>query len=181
VFELIRGSDRLRLVYNDARRFGLMDLALTEALHLSPHLVDMGPEPLSVEFAAADLAARLKGKSAPVKNALLDQRVVAGLGNIYVCEALFDAGLSPKRKAGTVAGERGRRLHRAIIDVLQAGIAAGGATLRDFAGADGRAGTFQERFKVYDREGRECVVCGNAVRRIVQGGRSTFFCGTCQR
>ena len=180
-FDLRRRRKRVSLVFNDARRFGLMDLAPTASLHLSPHLEGMGPEPLGIEFTAARLATALEGKAAPIKAALLDQRVVAGLGNIYACEALFDAAISPKRKAGTVAGERARRLHAAILAVLRAGIAAGGSTLRDFAGADGRTGSFQERFSVYDREGAPCPGCGRPVRRIVQSGRSTFYCGRCQR
>jgi formamidopyrimidine-DNA glycosylase len=181
VFDLERGKKRFSLVYNDARRFGLMDLAPTAALASSVHFGGMGPEPLSDAFTVERFAASLKGRSAPIKAALLDQRVVAGLGNIYVCEALFRARLSPRRRAGTVAGGRAATLHAAIVAVLKDGIAAGGATLRDFAGADGRAGAFQERFLVYDREGESCPSCGKPVRRLVQSGRSTFYCAACQR
>ena len=181
VFSLQRRGARYSLVYNDARRFGLMDLAPSEQLGASPHFAGMGPEPLAEDFSAMRLAASLKGRSAPIKAALLDQRVVAGLGNIYVCEALFAAGVSPRRRAATLAGRRAERLHAAIRFVLAGGIAAGGATLRDFAGSDGRAGGFQQKFSVYDREGDPCPGCGRPVRRIVQSGRSTFFCAACQR
>ncbi|MEQ1930205.1 MAG: bifunctional DNA-formamidopyrimidine glycosylase/DNA-(apurinic or apyrimidinic site) lyase [Parvularculaceae bacterium] len=180
-FGLDRRGRRYSLVYNDVRRFGLMDLAPTAALNDCPHLAGMGPEPLSAEFGPAHLGQSLKGRSAPIKTALLDQRIVAGLGNIYVCEALYRAGVSPCRKAGAVRGAAIRRLCGAIIAVLEEGIAAGGSTLRDFAGADGTIGGFQERFNVYDREGAPCEACRNPVRRIIQSGRSTFFCSVCQR
>ena len=144
-------------------------------------LRDMGPEPLGNGFSAVVLKAALKGKSAPIKAALLDQRVVAGLGNIYVCEALYRAGVSPRRKAGSVAGARSDRLYGHIVDVLREAIEAGGSSLKDFAAADGALGYFQHGFLVYDREGENCRRCDNPIRRIVQSGRSSFFCSHCQR
>jgi formamidopyrimidine-DNA glycosylase len=143
----------------------------------------MGPEPLGNAFNAAILSMSLQGKDTPIKSALLDQRVVAGLGNIYVCEALFDAGVSPKRKARTVAGRRAERLVPAIKDVLQRAIAAGGSTLKDFAQLDGESGYFQHSFKIYGREGEACLSpgCNQVVKRITQSGRSTFYCSNCQR
>jgi len=172
-----------RIVYTDHRRFGLMLLAKTAALDQHPLFRGLGPEPLGDDFTAAILGAALKGKSTPIKAALLDQRVVAGLGNIYVCEALFAAGISPKRLASTVAGARAARLVPAIKTVLTEAIAAGGSTLRDYARTDGELGYFQHRFKVYDREGKRCPKprCGGTIRRVVQSGRSTFFCPKCQR
>ena len=177
-------EDGTRIVYTDHRRFGFMDLIPADALGESPHLAALGPEPLGNEFSAAYLAQKLKGRRTSIKAALLDQSVVAGLGNIYVCEALFRAGISPKRLAMNVAGpERSERLVRAIRDVLTEAIAAGGSTLRDYAHTDGELGYFQHSFAVYGREGEPCSNpgCGATVRRIVQSGRSTFFCPRCQR
>jgi formamidopyrimidine-DNA glycosylase len=172
---------QVMVTYNDPRRFGFMDLAEAGGLDASRHFAGMGPEPLGNGFSPAVLNAALRGKSAPVKAALLDQRVVAGLGNIYVCEALYRARISPRRKAGSVAGSRGDRLYGAIVQVLRDAIEAGGSTLRDFAAADGALGYFQHRFDVYDREGTACRSCSAPVRRIVQSGRSTFYCPSCQR
>jgi formamidopyrimidine-DNA glycosylase len=169
------------VIYNDPRRFGFMDLVPSADVEASSHFRAMGPEPLSAAFTAAALRAALKGKAAPAKAALLDQRVVAGLGNIYVCEALFRAGVSPMRKAGSISAARVDRLHGAVIAVLHEAIAAGGSTLRDFAAADGAAGGFQERFLVYDRESEACPNCRGAIVRTVQSGRSTFYCARCQR
>lgn len=174
------GASRV-VIYNDPRRFGFMDLVPSADIETSAHFGGMGPEPLSDAFTPQVLQAALKGKAAPAKAALLDQRVVAGLGNIYVCEALFRAGVSPKRKAGTIAAPRIEMLHAAILDVLREAIAVGGSTLRDFAAANGAAGGFQERFRVYDREGEPCRRCGGSIKRLVQSGRSTFYCGKCQR
>ena len=135
------------------------------------------------DFNAAALSAALKGKKTPIKAALLDQRVVAGLGNIYVCEALYDSRISPRRLAHSVAGKRAERLVPAIKDVLNRAIAAGGSTLRDYARLDGESGYFQHTFHIYGREGEACLnpECGRPVKRIVQSGRSTFFCSSCQR
>lgn len=177
----MEGATRSVITYNDVRRFGFMDLVAQDDLENSKHFRGMGPEPLSNAFSSGALSASLKGKTTPIKAALLDQRVVAGLGNIYACEALYRARISPRRKAGSVAGKRGERLHTAIVDVLRDAIEAGGSTLRDFAGADGGLGYFQHRFDVYGREGEPCLTCGRAVSRVVQGGRSSFFCGVCQR
>jgi formamidopyrimidine-DNA glycosylase len=167
--------------YNDPRRFGFMDLAETARLEESKHFSGMGPEPMSDAFTPATLFNALRRRSAPLKAALLDQSVVAGLGNIYVCEALFSAGLSPRRKASTLSAPRAERLHAAIRRILAEAIDAGGSTLRDFAASDGSLGYFQHRFNVYDREGDICVSCGVPVRRIVQSGRSTFYCRKCQK
>jgi len=175
------GGARMRIIYNDPRRFGLMDLVETTGLEECRYFNAMGPEPLGNEFSAAVLNGSLKGKSAPIKAALLDQRVVAGLGNIYVCEALFRARISPRRRAASVAGARGERLYPAIAGVLRDAIEAGGSSLRDFAAADGALGYFQHRFDIYGREGEACRICGGSIRRLMQAGRSTFFCAACQR
>lgn len=170
--------------YHDPRRFGFMDLA--DAGELAGHamLRDIGPEPLSDAFDARMLAAALKGRRAPIKAALLDQTVIAGLGNIYVCEALFRAGLSPKRKASTVQGRRAGRLWKAIREVLGEAIAAGGSSISDHRQTDGEMGYFQHSFAVYGREGGKCPGCDcgtGGVRRIAQSGRSTFYCPARQR
>ena len=181
VFHLEGGAASARVTYNDVRRFGFMDLVPLQGLETCRHFAGMGPEPLGNAFSAQDLSEALKGKSCSIKQALLDQRVVAGLGNIYVCEALFRAGISPKRKAGSVAGKRAERLVPVIRDVLSEAIAAGGSTLKDYAGTDGELGYFQHTFQVYDREGAPCSVCSKEVKRLVQSGRSTFYCSGCQR
>ena len=168
---------------NDARRFGVLDYLRRgeEATH--PLLAGMGPEPLGPDFDRAYLERALAGKMTPIKAALLDQRIVAGLGNIYVCEALYRAGLSPRRLAGTVVGARAARLAKAIRDVLNEAIEAGGSSLRDYVQANGELGYFQHRWAVYGREGEPCpgCTCAEGVRRIVQSGRSTFFCAKKQR
>jgi formamidopyrimidine-DNA glycosylase len=180
VFETDEG---VRIVFTDHRRFGLMDLAGTAALGSHPLFAGLGPEPLDESFTPAVLGAALKGKKTPIKSALLDQRVVAGLGNIYVCEALFRAGISPKRLAKTVPGPRCEKLVPAIKTVLRAAIKAGGSSLRDYAKADGELGYFQHHFAVYDREGKPCPGkdCAGIIKRIVQAGRSTFYCPSCQK
>ena len=167
--------------FSDPRRFGYMLLAELGTLESTPPFAEMGPEPLSDTFTPALLRQRLEGRRTPLKAALLDQRIVAGLGNIYVCEALFRAKLSPRRQAGTVGPARAARLVTAIQEVLLAAIAAGGSTLRDYAAADGALGYFQHQFDVYGRGGAPCRVCGTPIRRLVQSGRSTFFCAHCQR
>jgi formamidopyrimidine-DNA glycosylase len=180
MFETDRGA---RIVYSDHRRFGLMTLLPTDELQSHKLLKGLGPEPLTADFSAAHLTAALSGKKTPIKSALLDQRVVAGLGNIYVCEALFRAGISPKRLAARVGGDQAKRLVVSIRAVLDDAIAAGGSTLRDYRQADGELGYFQHRFRVYDREGERCTKrgCRGRIKRIVQSGRSTFFCPVCQR
>ena len=170
-----------RIVFNDHRRFGLMTLVDTAQLEDDKLFKAMGIEPLSPKFNVAYLAKRLEGKKTPIKSALLDQRVVAGLGNIYVCEALFRAHISPKRLAGSIKKERIAPLITAIKKVLKDAIAAGGSTLRDHAQATGDPGGFQHHFLVYDREGKPCKLdCPGTVKRIVQSGRSTFYCPRCQ-
>jgi formamidopyrimidine-DNA glycosylase len=175
---IIETDDGIRIALNDARRFGSLDLVRTGELGEWPPFKALGPEPLDID--ARELKRRLAGRTAAIKLLLLDQRIVAGLGNIYVCEALHRAGIHPKRAGGSISLERLKRLVPAIHDVLAEAIAAGGSTLRDFASPDGELGYFPKSFAVYDREGRSCV-CGGTVRRIVQGGRSTFYCPRCQR
>ena len=169
--------------YNDQRRFGLMALARADSLLTHPLLAGLGPEPLGNAFGGPVLAARLSGRSGPLKSALMDQSVVAGLGNIYVCESLFRAGLSPRRKASTVGPVRARRLADAIRQVLGEAIEAGGSSLRDHRRPSGEEGYFQHTFAVYGREGEPCprCTCGGTIRRIVQSGRSTFYCPLRQR
>jgi len=170
-----------RIVFNDHRRFGLMALVDTGRLEEDKLFKAIGIEPLSKGFNATYLAGALAGKKTPIKSALLDQRLIAGLGNIYVCEALFRAGISPKRLAGSVKKERIAPLVAAIKKVLKDAIAAGGSTLRDHAQATGDPGNFQHRFLVYGREGKPCkLACKGTVKRIVQAGRSTFYCPKCQ-
>ena len=170
-----------RIVFNDHRRFGLMDLVATSRLEQSKMFKDIGIEPLSGKLTTAWLAKALEGKKTPIKSALLDQRLIAGLGNIYVCEALFRAKISPKRLAGAVQKEKISPLVTAIKKVLKDAIAAGGSTLRDHAQATGDPGNFQHRFLVYGREGKPCKLnCSGTVKRIVQAGRSTFYCPKCQ-
>ncbi len=181
-------DNAVRVVYTDPRRFGIMDLFHENASADHKLLKDIGVEPLGNEFSAAYLAQQFHQKSAPLKAALLDQKIIAGLGNIYVSEALHRSGLSPKRKAGTLVRKQGidsrlDDLVRHVRGILNEAIAAGGSTVQDFAGTDGSEGAFQQRFVVYDREGESCLTpgCSGTIRRIVQAGRSTFYCPTCQK
>ncbi len=170
-----------RIVFNDHRRFGLMALVNTAKLDEDKLFKGIGAEPLSGDFNTAYLAQRLSGKKTPIKSALLDQRLIAGLGNIYVCEALFRSSISPKRLAGAIARQRLPALVAAIKKVLKDAIAAGGSTLRDHAQATGDPGNFQHHFLIYGREGKPCKLgCKGTVKRIVQAGRSTFYCPKCQ-
>lgn len=171
------------ITYNDVRRFGAMDLWPTDDLAAHPHLAGLGPEPLSNAFHGAALAAAFAKRQSPVKAVLLDQRTVAGLGNIYVCEALHRAGIHPRRIAATVSAPRVHRLASEVVATLQEAIAAGGSSLRDYRQADGELGYFQHSFQVYGREGEPCRCDGGGGRilRIVQSGRSTFYCSKCQR
>ena len=186
VFAMSSGAT---VTFNDPRRFGFMKLVPRASLEQEPLLRSLGPEPLGNAFDAAMLAQACRGKKTSLKAALSDQRVVAGLGNIYVCEALHRALLSPKRKASTIASRSGahndhaERLVAAIRAVLEDAIKAGGSSLRDHRRTDGEVGYFQHHFRVYDREGQRCVTpgCSGTVRRIVQTGRSTFFCPVCQK
>ena len=175
---LLETDEGKRLALNDPRRFGSVDLVPTAELPEWPPLKALGPEPL--ELTAHELKRRLSGRSAAIKLLLLDQSIVAGLGNIYVCEALFRAGIHPTRAGGSLSLARLKGLVPAIHNVLDEAIAAGGSTLKDFASPDGELGYFSKRFDVYDREGQPCRRVGT-VRRIVQGGRSTFYCPRCQK
>ena len=180
VFETEAGA---RVTYYDPRRFGYMALVNTATLELHPWFAGLGPEPLSDAFDAARLKAAFQDRRQGPKTLLLDQRIVAGLGNIYVCEALHRARISPFKPAGRISAPRLARLVEAVREVLGEAIAAGGSTLRDYAQADGALGYFQHSFRVYDREGRPCPNpgCDGTIHRRVQGGRSTFYCPTCQR
>jgi formamidopyrimidine-DNA glycosylase len=182
------------VIFNDPRRFGYMKIIARDALEDEPLLNGLGPEPLGNEFDAAMLAHSCAGKKSNLKAALLDQRVVAGLGNIYVCEALFRAKISPKRLAKNLSAKSFAPLVAAIKAVLREAIEAGGSSLRDHHRVDGSLGEFQHRFAVYGREGKPCPssassseaiggkeICGGTIRRIVQSGRSTFYCPKCQR
>lgn len=173
-------SGGARVTFNDARRFGAMDLLATETADRHPLLATLGPEPLGNDFNEPYLAARLQGRAAPIKAALLDQHLVAGLGNIYACEVLFRAGIAPTRAAGQIADPGA--LVPVIREVLAEAIAAGGSSLKDFRRTDGELGYFQKDFAVYGREGQPCRTpgCPATIARIVQSGRSTFFCPTCQ-
>ena len=179
IFETEAGA---RVTFYDPRRFGYMDLIETAALAAHPWFAGLGPEPMGDDFNAAYLAAAFAGRRAPVKAALLDQRLIAGLGNIYVCEALHRAGLAPERAAGSIPRRKIETLVKVIRAVLGEAIEAGGSTLRDYASADGELGYFQHSFAVYGREGKPCLKpgCKGHVTRIVQSGRSTFACDRCQ-
>jgi formamidopyrimidine-DNA glycosylase len=168
--------------FNDARRFGMVDLSTSGSIFQHKLLRQIGPEPLSNDFNELSLKEMLRGKKTTIKNALLDQRVVAGLGNIYVCESLFRSNISPKRLALNVKGKRLKALSLNIREVLNEAILAGGSSLRDHAQTNGDIGYFQHNFMVYGREGQACKKngCGNKVNRIIQSGRSTFYCTKCQ-
>lgn len=186
VFELSSG---VRVTFNDPRRFGYMDLVAASDLENCRHFARLGVEPLSPGFSGQYLAMKARGRTGDLKAFLLDQHIVAGLGNIYVCEALYRARLSPRSRAGMLATGRGKssvraeRLVTAIKQVLSEAITAGGSTLRDYAHTDGALGYFQHSFRVYGREGAPCPdeMCNQAIKRIVQAGRSTFYCASCQR
>ncbi|SFQ06688.1 formamidopyrimidine-DNA glycosylase [Roseivivax halotolerans] len=180
VFHMQNGA---RIIFNDPRRFGAMDLFETATAEGHPLLSAIGPEPLGNAFHEDHLIAALRGRMTPIKSALLDQKIVAGLGNIYVCEALFRAGIHPVRKAGKIGRTRVASLVPVIRATLEDAIAAGGSSLRDYRRADGELGYFQHSFDVYGREGAPCRRdgCNGKVRRIVQAGRSSFYCTACQR
>lgn len=181
-------SNGVKIVYTDPRRFGIMDLFSTREMADHKLLANLGIEPLGNELNASYLAEVFVGKKAPLKATLLDQKYIAGLGNIYVCEALFRAGLSPKRRSSTLskrgkATQMGEKLVQTIRACLNEAIMAGGSTLSDYADINGNAGSFQQRFAVYDREGKPCLTkgCSGTIKRIVQSGRSTFYCPKCQK
>lgn len=175
------------IVFNDARRFGMVMLSAAVGIELHAAFDGMGPEPLPEAFTGGVLRDRLKGRSTPIKVALLDQRVVAGVGNIYASEALFEASISPLRKASSLKSAEADVLAEAIRSVLTRAIASGGSSLRDFRQADGELGYFQHSFAVYDHEGETCPRCGgggrkkNSIQKIVQGGRATYYCSSCQK
>jgi formamidopyrimidine-DNA glycosylase len=172
-----------RITFNDARRFGAMDLIATPQAETHPLLAALGPEPLGNAFDEDYLVARLSGRNTPIKSALLDQHIIAGLGNIYVCEVLFRAHIAPTQTAGHLAAPQVRALVPIIRQVLTEAIDAGGSSLRDYRQADGELGYFQHSFSVYDRESEPCLSpgCSGTIARIVQSGRSSFYCPTCQR
>ncbi|MBK8174401.1 MAG: bifunctional DNA-formamidopyrimidine glycosylase/DNA-(apurinic or apyrimidinic site) lyase [Rhodospirillales bacterium] len=180
---ILRTDDGGRIRFNDPRRFGFMDLTPAAGLDRHPQLATLGPDPLAPAFDAAWLDAKLAGRSMPIKPAILDQRIVAGMGNIYASESLFHAGISPERCAASVVGSCARRLADAIKSVLTDAIAAGGSSLRDYVRPSGELGFFQFQFAVYGRAGEPCPGClceqsqGGGIRKIVQSGRSTFYCG----
>lgn len=178
VFEMQGGA---KVVFNDARRFGFMELWPAGELESYPGFDGLGPEPISNEFSSAYLEEAFEGKKTPVKSALLDQRVVAGLGNIYVSEALFRAGINPKKLAGAIKPDKLGRLAVEVRNVINEAIKAGGSTISDFATTDGELGYFQHRFRVYDKAGKPCPTCAKPIKRMVQAGRSTFYCASCQK
>lgn len=173
------GGDVVR--FNDPRRFGLMLLSDEASLSEHPLLREIGPEPLDPAFTGTVLAQALAGRATPIKAALLDQKNVAGVGNIYACEALFQSGLSPRRQAATVTGARAERLVEAVKQVLEKAILAGGSSLRDHVQPSGELGYFQHEWSVYGREGEPCQRCAKPIQRLVQSNRSTFFCASCQK
>ena len=172
-----------RISFNDARRFGAMDLIATKNLFDHKLIKSLGPEPLGNEFNTPYLHSKLRGKAAPIKSALLDQRIVSGLGNIYVCESLWRAGINPKRLSGKVSRKKVDVLVPIIRDVLQEAISAGGSSLKDHRQTNGDLGYFQHLFAVYGREGKKCSSpdCSELIKRIVQSGRSSFYCAKCQK
>ena len=171
----------VRVTFNDPRRFGAMDLMPTEKWQAHKLLADLGPEPLGNAFNESYLTHRLENRATPIKSALLDQKVVSGLGNIYVCEVLHRAGIAPTRLAGELTARQAASLVPLIRTVLTEAIEAGGSSLRDYRQADGELGYFQHTFRVYDREGQPCLACATPIVRLVQAGRSSFYCPSCQR
>ncbi len=173
----------VRILFNDPRRFGALDLLETGCLERHKLLAALGPEPLGNGFNAGYFGARLKGRKMPIKSAMLDQKIVAGLGNIYVCEALWRAGIAPQTRSGTLTSAQISALVGHIRDVLTEAIAAGGSSLKDYRQANGELGYFQHRFKTYGREGKACLKpdCRGEIVRITQSGRSSFYCPECQR
>ena len=180
VFDMADGT---RITFNDPRRFGAMDLLPTNACETTTLLANIGPEPLGNKFNETYLISQLAGRKMPMKSALLDQKIVAGLGNIYVCEVLYRAGISPLRKASNLSQRRVASLVPVIRDVLLEAIKAGGSTLRDFRQVDGALGLFNHKFAVYGKEGAPCPTkdCNGTIKRVVQSGRSSFYCQQCQR
>jgi formamidopyrimidine-DNA glycosylase len=176
-------SNGARITYNDPRRFGAMDMFETSSENKNKHLRHIGPEPLGNEFDTTYFADAAKSRKSPIKNVLLDQKIMAGLGNIYVCESLYRTGISPKKKACDISRERLGKLVPNIRKVLEEAITAGGSSLRDYRQADGELGYFQHSFAVYGREGEPCRTsdCNARIARVVQSGRSSFYCPKCQK
>jgi formamidopyrimidine-DNA glycosylase len=174
-------DDGTVLRFVDPRRFGMLDLAAASGLSAHRWLAHLGVEPLDPAFDGPQVQGLLAGRRTALKTALMDQRLVVGVGNIYASEALFRARLSPRRTALTLGPARAARLAGSIRTVLEEAITAGGSSLRDYVQADGELGNFQRNFRVYERAGRPCIACGAAIQRIVQGGRATYFCPRCQR
>ena len=177
----VRNGSRYFVVLNDPRRFGWIDLFAESAMLKHKLLVGMGPEPLGNKFSAALLEAAFKGRSVSIKNALLNQALIAGIGNIYANEALFLSGISPRRKAGTITGGRADKLATAIVTTLRAAIKDGGTSLRDHVQPGGEIGYFVQRLAVYGQAGKPCPRCGSPIKAIIQSGRSSFYCSRCQR
>lgn len=171
----------IELRMNDPRRFGVVDVCPTKTLKTNKHIATQGPEPFGDTFTASYLYQALQKRSLPIKQAIMTNQVVVGVGNIYANEALFMAGINPSRKASAISKERITRLHTCIVDVLKAAIAAGGTSLKDYVQTDGTLGYFQHNFKVYGRAGQPCPVCGTALSKITQGGRASYYCPSCQR
>jgi formamidopyrimidine-DNA glycosylase len=174
-------DNSVKVTFNDVRRFGFMELIGADDVNNNARFASLGPEPLSNNFSENYFYDVLKSKKSPIKSALLDQRVVAGLGNIYVCEALFRAGIRPTRRSDKINRRETRVLFGHIRDVLREAIDAGGSSISDFAQTDGKLGYFQHNFAVYGKEGKSCQTCGTEVEKITQSGRSSFFCPTCQK
>lgn len=174
-------DDGTTLRYVDPRRFGMLDLVANTRLASHPRLVDLGLEPLDPGFDGKALQRALSGRASPIKTAIMNQKLVVGVGNIYACESLFRAGLSPERQAGSLKPADCRRLAKAVRDVLEDAIKAGGSSLRDYVQTDGELGYFQHQFDVYGRAERPCLACGDLIKKTVQANRTTFYCGTCQR
>jgi formamidopyrimidine-DNA glycosylase len=180
IFETDKG---VTVRYHDPRRFGFMLLTKSDLLKNHPQLASIGPEPLGNSFNGPELAMRLKGRKSPIKTALLDQKVVAGVGNIYACEALYRSHISPTKPSSMIRGKKADALAAAVRTVLEEAIASGGSTLRNYSQTSGELGYFQHRFLVYDKEGADCPdnSCSGSIQRLVQSGRSTFYCPKCQR
>jgi len=176
-------ENNARITFNDARRFGMMDLAVTAAVEQHKLLASLGPEPLGNSFDEAYLISAFAGKTAPIKSLLLDQRIIAGLGNIYVCEVLYRAKILPMYKAGGLSKSRIGKILPIIREVLEEAILAGGSSLKDYRQTGGELGYFQHNFQVYDREGLPCASdeCTGVIKRVTQVGRSSFYCPICQR
>ncbi len=178
---VIELENKLKLVFNDPRRFGVLELFAKNRLTTNRWLSHLGPEPLEEQFTAEYLFERTRRRKGPIKNFIMDQRQVVGVGNIYASEALFSAGVKPTRQAGKLTRVEAEKLVASVQRILRKAIAAGGSTIRDYRNSEGKLGEFQAQFAVYDRSSKPCTVCGQAIRSRFLGGRNTFWCGKCQR